>query len=213
MAEPHNPELRSIDDCYMLGDALLVAPVLSPHTVKRSVYLPEGRWYDYWTGEVLEGGQTVTVPAPLERLPLFVRAGAVLPHWPEMAYTSEKPVETLIYRVYPGEFETVIYEDRGEGLDYENGDYRWIYITSGWEESRFLINRRIAGQYTPSYKDMKLEIYGFDEEPSRVRVDRQGAPLWFYDDGLLELTVDSFQRIEIMRKSLPTDATIVRRPW
>ncbi len=213
MAEPANRALRTVGDCYLLGDALLVAPVLTPNTMKRSVYLPVGQWYDYWTGEFLEGGQTVTVPAPLERLPLFVRAGAVLPHWPEMTSTSEKEVETLVYRVYPGEFETVLYEDRGEGLDYEKGDYRWIYVSAGWEENRFIINRRIAGQYTPSYRDIKLEVIGFDDEPVRVRVDRQGAPLWFYDDGLLELTIDDFQRVEITRKSLPTDATVMRRPW
>jgi hypothetical protein len=130
-----------------------------------------------------------------------------------MTFTGEKEVETLIYRVYPGEFETVLYEDRGEGMDYEKGDYRWIYVSTGWEENRLVINRRVAGQYTPSYRDIKLEVLGFDEEPSRVRVNRQGAPLWFYDDGLLELTIDDFQRIEITRKALPTDATVMRRPW
>jgi len=56
-------------------------------------------------------------------------------------------------------------------------------------------------------------VVGFDEEPQQIRVDRQGAPLWFYDDGLLELTIDSFNRVEITRKPLPTDKTIMRRPW
>jgi len=212
-AELDNPAIRSVDNCYLLGDAVLVAPVLEQGMVKRSVYLPAGEWYDYWTNELLEGGQVVNVPAPLERLPLFVRAGTVLPLWPEMHYIGEKEVETLVYRVFPGEFETVQYEDKGEGLDYQNGDYRWIYISCAWDESKLIINRRIAGRYTPSYKNIRLEVVGFDEEPLQVRVDRQGAPLWFYDDGLLELNVNSFQRIEIMRKSLPTDKTIMRRPW
>jgi len=213
MAEPDNPEIRAIDDCYLLGDALLVAPVVTPGAVKRTVYLPIGRWYDYWTNEELEGGQYVTVPAPLERLPLFVRAGAVIPCWPEMQFTGEREIETLLYRVYPGDFETVLYEDRGEGFEYEKGDYRWVYITCEWDDSKFVIDRRIAGRYVPVYKNLKLEILGFDEEPLKVRIDRQGAPLWFYDDGLLELTIDNFQRMEITRKSLPTDRTVVRRPW
>jgi alpha-glucosidase len=213
MAEPDNPNLRTIDDSYMLGDAILVAPVLEAGAVRRSVYLPVGQWYDYWTNELFEGGQIINVPAPLERLPLFVRAGAVLPLWPEMNYVGEKAVETLVYRVYPGEFETVQYEDKGEGFDYENGDYRWIYITCGWDDSKLIINRRVAGRYEPLYKSIKLEVVGFDEEPMQVRVDRQGAPLWFYDDGLLELNIDTFQRIEILRKPLPSDKTIMRRPW
>ncbi|MBZ0277971.1 MAG: DUF4968 domain-containing protein, partial [Anaerolineae bacterium] len=114
MAEPLNRDLRSIDDCYLLGDAVLVAPVVEPGAVRRTVYLPVGEWYDYWTNDVLRGGRVVTVPAPLERLPLFVRAGTVLPLWPEMQYVGENPVETLLLRVYPGQSETVLYEDDGE---------------------------------------------------------------------------------------------------
>lgn len=213
MAEPGNPEIRMIDDCYMLGDSLLVAPVLVQGAVKRTVYLPMGEWYDYWTNELLEGGRFVTVPAPLERLPLFVRAGAVLPCWPDMDYTGQKEIETLVYRVYPGDAETVLYEDRGEGPEYEKGDYRWIYTTCSWDESKFVINRRVAGRYAQPYKNVKLEVVGFDEEPAKVKVDRQGAPLWFYDDGLIELTINDFQRCEITRPALPTDRTVVRRPW
>jgi alpha-glucosidase len=213
MAEPSNLALRGVDDCYLVGDALLVAPVVEQGAVQRSLYLPAGEWYDYWTNELLQGGRNITVTAPLERLPLFVRAGAVLPMWPEMQFTTEYAPESLTLRVYPGDFETVLYEDSGEGLDYERGDYRWIYITAGWEDSRFVINRRTAGRYTPPYKMIRLEVVGFDEEPTEVRVDRQGAPLWFYDDGLLELTIDNFSRIEILRKILPSDRTILRRPW
>jgi alpha-glucosidase len=213
MAEPDNPNLRSVDDCYMVGDAILVAPVLEPGAVSRSVYLPSGRWYDYWTNDLLDGGQELVVTAPLERLPLFVRAGVVLPVLPEMQFTNQKTVDTLTLRVYPGRFETALYEDRGEGMDFAQGDYRWVYITCGWEESRLTIDRRIAGKFEPGYNKIKLEVVGFDEEPMEVRVDRQGAPVWFYDDEILELTVDAFSRVEIRRKPLPTDRTILRRPW
>jgi hypothetical protein len=142
-----------------------------------------------------------------------VRAGAVLPVLPETQYMSEQSLDTLTLRIYPGNFETVLYEDKGEGMDYEQGEYRWVYVTCAWEESRLSINRRVAGKYEPGYSKIKLEVVGFDEEPMEVRVDRQGAPLWFYDDELLELTVDPFSRIEIRRKPLPTDRTILRRPW
>jgi alpha-glucosidase len=213
MAEPENPNIRSIDDCYMLGDVLLVAPVLEAGAVRRSVYLPEGQWYDYWTNELYEGGRVINAPAPLERLPLFVRAGAVLPLWQEMNYVDEKPLATLVYRAYPGDFETVQYEDKGEGLDYQKGDYRWIYITCAWDDNKLIINRRVAGRYEPLYKSLKLEVVGFDQEPTQIRVDRQGAPLWFFDDGLLELNIDTFQRIEIMGQPSPTDKTVARRPW
>jgi alpha-glucosidase len=213
MAEPDNPAIRSIDDAYLLGDALLVAPVLESGAVRRSVYLPVGGWYDYWTGEFYEGGETIQVPAPLERLPLFVKAGAVLPLWPEQQYVGHEEIKTLTYRVFPGDFETTQYEDSGDGFGYEDGDYRWIYITCKWDEGRLHINRRVAGRFVPSYTTIKLEVLGFDEEPMQVRVDRQGAPLWFYDAGLLELNIDNFHQIEIIRRPQPSDRTIVRRPW
>ncbi len=213
MAEPDNPDIRAIDDCYMVGDALLVAPVLQAGAVRRPVYLPAGQWYDFWTNELLEGGRVVDVPAPLERLPLFVRAGAVIPLWPEMQYVNPDAVEALTYRVYPGVYESVLYEDEGEGMDYEDGAYRWVYITCEWDESKLIINRRVAGRYEPTYKMLRLEVVGFDEEPMQVRVDRQSAPLWYYDDDLLEVTIDTFQRLEIIRRPLPTDRTILHRPW
>ncbi len=212
-AEPHNPNLRGVDDCYLLGDALLVAPVLQEGAVSRSVYLPAGEWYDFWTNECLDGGQIVEVTAPLERLPLFVKAGAVIPLWPEMNHTGEKPVETLLLRLYPGQHETILYEDKGESLDYEQGQYRWIYITSRWEENTLIVSRRVAGTFEPPYTSVQLEIVGFDEEPSDVRVDRQGAPLWFFDDDLLELKVGEFKQVEVTRKPTTADKTILHRPW
>ncbi len=213
MAEPDNPSIRSIDDSYLVGDGLLVAPVLEAGAVRRSVYLPAGHWFDYWTNELFTGGQTIEVAAPLERLPLFVKAGIVLPTCAEHPYIQEQGIDNLTYRVYPGNFETIQYEDRGEGFEYLDGDYRWVYVTCEWEEGQLTINRRIAGRYAPLYKVIKLEIVGFEEEPIEVRVDRQGAPLWFYEAGLLELTVDNFQRIEVIRRPQPSDRTLIRRPW
>lgn len=212
-AEPHNPNLRTVDDCFLLGDAMLVAPVLQEGAVSRTVYLPSGEWYDFWTNECLDGGQVIEITAPLERLPLFVMAGAAIPMWPDMLFANEKPIETLALRLYPGQHETVLYEDKGEGLEYEQGQYRWIYVTSRWDDDTLTINRRVAGNFEPTYKSIRIEIVGFDEEPTEVRVDRQGAPLWFFDDDVLELKVGEFKQIEVTRKSTNADKTILHRPW
>ncbi|MBZ0287318.1 MAG: DUF5110 domain-containing protein, partial [Anaerolineae bacterium] len=177
------------------------------------LYLPAGEWYDFWTNECLAGGQVIEITAPLERLPLFIKAGTVIPMWPEMAYIGEKPIEALTLRVYPGAHETILYEDKGEGLEYESGQYRWIYVSTRWEDDTFIINRRVAGSFQPSYTSMRLEIVGFEEEPSDVRVDRQGAPLWYYDDDLLELKVGEFKQVEVTRKASTADKTILHRPW
>lgn len=213
MADPANPEVRGIDDSYLLGDSLLVAPVLEKGATKRSVYLPQGLWYDFWSNQTYYGKREITVDAPLDRLPLFVKAGTVLPLWPEMQYMRDQAISTLTMRVYPGRFETILYEDKGEGLEYEQGDYRWVYLNSAWEDVTLVVKRRVAGKFEPPYRDIKLEVFGFEQEPQDVRVDRRPAPLWYYDDGLLELTVDPFTQLEIMRQVSPTDRTLTRRPW
>jgi len=213
MAEPTNVQLRSVDDCYLLGESILVAPVLEKGAIERQVYLPEGAWYDFWTNDLLAGGQTITVTAPLERLPLFVRAGSVLPMWPEMQYVDVNAVQTLTLRIYPGDTETTLYEDAGEGLGYEDGDYRWVYIACERDGDKLIINRRTAGRYEPPYQSIKLEVVGLNREPSEVRVDRQGAPVWFYDADILELTVDTFRRVEITIPPVsPHEATLPHRP-
>lgn len=214
MEEPQNRAVRSIDDCYMLGDGLLVAPVVQKGAVSRRVYLPASSdWYDYWTNERFEGGQEIEVTASLERLPLFARAGLMLPMWPDMQHTGQQAVEKLNLRLYPGDHETVLYEDRGEGLEYQQGDYRWVYITAVEADDLLQINRRVAGRYEPVYRSLNLEVVGLDDEPFGVTVDRQGASLWFYDEGILEITTDNFSAVEIELKSSSSDRTLPSRPW
>jgi alpha-D-xyloside xylohydrolase len=90
-----------IDDEYLLGPDLLVAPMFEPRG-SRDVYLPAGGWYDYWTDRRFEGGRWITYDAELETLPLFVRAGAVIPMGPELNYVNEKAWDPLSFDVYLG---------------------------------------------------------------------------------------------------------------
>jgi hypothetical protein len=106
-----------------------------------------------------------------------------------------------------------LYEDAGEGLDYQRGNYRWVYITASEEDEKIVVNRRVAGNFEPTYKTISLEIVGLHDEPHEIRVDRQGAPVWFYDEDLLEVQVDSFSTVEITRKPISSDRTLPTRPW
>jgi alpha-D-xyloside xylohydrolase len=91
-------------------------------------YLPKGTtWYDFWTGQTYKGGQTVTIPTPLDRVPMFVRAGSILPLAPEMQYVGEKTWDQLEIRVYPGaDGSFLLYEDEGDSYQYEKGVYATI---------------------------------------------------------------------------------------
>jgi alpha-glucosidase len=201
--EPDNPKAKGIDDCYVLGGALLVAPVIVPGAIQRYVYLPAGKWYNYWDNKLADGSQYVAVDAPLVVLPIFVRAGTTLPIQQDSIKDIEGNNQTLLYRIYPGDQETVLYEDDTEGFDKERNDYRWLYITCGWEEGAFVIKRRIAGQYTPSYTNIRVEIVGLDHEPLRIQIDRRPAPLWYFDRGILEFTTETFQIIEVVMSEPP----------
>jgi alpha-glucosidase len=204
-ADAQHTAARSIDDSYLLGDSILVAPVVEKGAVQRAVYLPgDAGWYDFWTNEWFAGGQEIVVTAPLERLPLFVRAGAALPVWPVMDYVGQKS---------PGSHETVLYEDTGEGMGYQHGEYRWVYITTSEDGDKLIVNRRVAGSFQPTYRTISLEVVGLRDEPSEIRVDRQGAPVWFYDDDMLEIQVDTFRSIEITRKPTSSERTLLSRPW
>jgi alpha-glucosidase (family GH31 glycosyl hydrolase) len=122
---PDDPVVRGNDTRYefLLGKDLLVAPVYRDEEKRDSIYLPAGRWYDYWDHALYEGKTTLNnYPAPLDKLPLFVRAGAILPYYPQMNYDGERPADTLTLAVYPGPdalFEMT--EDEGSNRDYRLG--------------------------------------------------------------------------------------------
>jgi alpha-D-xyloside xylohydrolase len=119
---------------YMFGTAFLVTPVTEPSVREWNVYLPESNaWYDFWTGKRFDGGQTTDVAAPLDRIPLMVRAGSIIPMGPFIQYSTERsdPVEIRIYPGANGEF--TLYEDENDGYGYEKGLYSTIEFR--WNDS------------------------------------------------------------------------------
>jgi alpha-D-xyloside xylohydrolase len=135
-----------IEDQFMFGPAIMVSPVTKAGATNRSVYLPAGTWYDFWTGTATEGGTDVTANAPLSQIPLYVRAGSIVPLGPKIQYATESadPLEIRIYKGQDGTF--TLYEDAGDGYDYENGQYSQITFT--WSEaSQTLTIGDRAGSY------------------------------------------------------------------
>jgi alpha-D-xyloside xylohydrolase len=119
---------------YMFGKALLIAPVTEPGISDMNVYLPKSAgWYDFWTGKRLNGGQFVKTSTPEDKIPVFVKAGSIIPMGKLMQYTNEKPNDTLEIRIYQGsDAEFDLYEDEGDNYNYEKGKY--IVIPFRWNE-------------------------------------------------------------------------------
>jgi alpha-D-xyloside xylohydrolase len=125
----------SIGDQFMFGPAFLVSPVTEPGANTRRAYLPKAKWYDFWTGTSVEGPRTVDAPAPIEKLPLFVRAGSIVPMGPEKEWSTEKPEDPLELRVYRGaNGDFTLYEDENDGYNYEKGAYATIQFH--WDEMK-----------------------------------------------------------------------------
>ena len=126
---------QNIGDQFMFGPAFLVSPVTEPTATSRTVYLPDAKWYDFWNGTSQGGGRMISAIAPLDRLPLYVRAGSILPLGPTMEWSTQKaedPIELRIYRGADGDF--TLYEDENDTYNYEKGAYATIPMH--WDDAK-----------------------------------------------------------------------------
>ena len=124
-----DPRARAIADQFLFGHALLINPVTTEGATQRSLYLPAGHdWIDFWTGKPVSGGQTITAAAPLDRIPIYAKAGSIIPFGPTVQSASDKadPIDLRIYPGSDGDFN--LYEDEGDNYDYEHGAYSVIPI-------------------------------------------------------------------------------------
>ena len=146
--------VNNIPDQFMYGPAFLVNPVTeqlysgkqnSDSKIKtRNVYLPKSvKWYDFWTGKTLEGGQTIAAQAPIETMPLYVRAGSIVPMGPFLQYATEKPADPIELRIYQGaNGQFTIYEDENETYSYEKGLYSTITLSWNDQAKTLTISKR-----------------------------------------------------------------------
>jgi alpha-D-xyloside xylohydrolase len=150
---------RDIGDQFMFGPSLLVNPVLQADATHRTVYLPGApAWYDFWTGARINGSREIEAEAPLDRIPLYVRGGSILPLGPDIEYASQKPQGPIELRIFPGADATFdLYQDAGDGYDYEKGEHTVIPLH--WSDSgRTLTIGNREGMYPNMVKELELHI-------------------------------------------------------
>jgi alpha-glucosidase len=160
-------------DEFTYGDKILVCPVFEPGQKSRKVYLPKGKWYNFWTHEVLEGGTEVTVATPLENIPLFVKAGSVIPEYPVMQYVGEKEIDEVKMNVYYSDIEvnSFIFEDYGETFAYEQDIYLEKKFVVKGKDNKLTMQQSMEGLYTPRYENYHLNIVGLPFKPTRIIAD------------------------------------------
>ena len=140
---PDDPKAVDCGDEYLWGKSILVAPVVEKGATNRRVYLPRGGWYDFWTHERLEGGREIDRGVDLETIPLYVRAGSILPLGPVKQFTGDKVDEPLSVLIYPGaDAAFLLYEDDGTSFNYRKGE--WMGIQMAWNDAHRTLSLSLA---------------------------------------------------------------------
>jgi alpha-D-xyloside xylohydrolase len=169
---------RELADEYMFGPAFLVAPITAYKARSRSVYLPKSEgWYDFWTGKAVAPGTRVDAAAPYDAIPVYVKAGSIVPFGPELQYTGEKPADPLTLYVYAGANGAfTLYEDQGATYDYEKGAFSWIPIQWTEASGTLTIGKRQGG-FPEMPKERTIQVvlcskdkptgFGFEAAPAK----------------------------------------------
>jgi alpha-D-xyloside xylohydrolase len=161
---------QNTGDQFMYGPAVLVNPVTEPGVTSRTVYLPEAKWYDFWTGSQIKGGHIVEAVAPLERLPLYVKEGSIVPLGPDEEWSTQKPADPIELRVYRGrDGDFTLYEDENDNYDYEKGVYATIPIH--WDETNRLLTIGDRSGRFPGMLDKRTFRVVFVSENHGVGID------------------------------------------
>jgi alpha-D-xyloside xylohydrolase len=152
-----DPRVWNIGDQFLFGPGLLVIPVTEPGATSRHLYLPKSQWYNFWTGEAVDGGRAIDTPAPLEEIPLFVRAGTILPLGAAIEFAQQSS-DTVELRVYPGaDGEFTLYADQGDTYNYEKGAYATIALR--WNDSLHLLTiAKREGSYPGMAQELRFNI-------------------------------------------------------
>ena len=176
-------------DEFTYGDKILICPVLEPGQTDRNVYLPKGKWYNFWTNEMVDGGKEVNVLTPLDIIPIFVKAGSVIPEYPVMQYVGQKEIEEVILNIYYSNYEvnSFLFEDYGETFAYEQDIYLEKKFVVNGNPKGMTIEQSMEGLYTPRYDSYHFKLMGLPFKTYKIFADGKEVKLF---------TIDKFRNVE-----------------
>jgi alpha-glucosidase len=193
------------NDEFIFGDKILVCPVVEPNSKGRRMYIPRGDWYNFWTREIIAGGVESWVDADIDEIPLFVKAGSMIPRYPVMQYVGEKKIEFLTLDVYYtiGKEKSTIYEDATDGYDYKKGRYSLRNLMFKGKEKEMVISQYKDGKYITEYETLRFNFIGLPFEIDFVEVDNVKMSLESlqYDSDTQTMYVDkNFHELHVVGK-------------
>jgi len=173
--DQEDPHTHYRNDEFICGEKILVCPIAEPNAKGRRMFFPRGEWYSFWDNELVVGGEELWVDADLDSMPIFVKAGAVIPKYPVMQYVGEKEVEELELDVYykEGSEKSQVYEDAHDGYDYIKGRYSLRDFSLLGDKKSLTLQQFKSGKYTTPYNTFKIKFNGLPFKIARVEVDNE----------------------------------------
>ncbi|MEG3657047.1 glycoside hydrolase family 31 protein [Arenibacter palladensis] len=175
--EDHQTHFRT--DEFIFGEQILICPVQEPNAQGRRMYLPRGIWYNYWTNEAVVGGMEKWVVAGLDKIPIFIREGAMIPKYPVQQYVGELEIKELVLDVYykNGVETSTVYEDGQDGYDYKKGRYSLRNFNLKGKPNELLIQQFKDGSFITSYETLKMNLHGLPFKIKKIQVDNEFVDL------------------------------------
>ncbi|MDB5019053.1 MAG: glycosyl hydrolase [Pedobacter sp.] len=173
MLEQDNISNHYRQDEFTFGDKILICPILQQGAISRHVYLPKGAWYNYWNHDLLQGGTEHNIAAPLDEMPIFVRAGSIIPEYPVMQYVGEKKINEVVLNVYYNEVEvnSFFYEDHGDTFAYEQDIYSEKKFNVKGDSKTLIIGQSVEGLFTPNYETYSYNVIGLPFKVKSITID------------------------------------------
>jgi alpha-glucosidase/alpha-D-xyloside xylohydrolase len=170
---PQDPKATASDDTYMWGASILVAPVIEKGATQRKTYLPQGQWWDFWTQTKSDGGKEVVRDVDLDTIPLYVKAGTILPMGPIKQYADQKVAEPLTLKVYPGSNGNFsLYEDDGISYGYERGDFTRLECVWNDSDRTLSLKASAAPKKPATNRALVIELVGTSGKKTVTLSDR-----------------------------------------
>jgi len=165
-------------DEFIYGDKIFVCPIIEPNSKGRRLYLPKGRWYNYWTNKVVIGGKEMWVDADIESMPVFVKEGSIIPKYPIQQYVGEKKFDEITLDVYyiKGKERSILFDDAHDGYDYTKGRYSLRTFKMTGKPDELIIQQHKSGKYNTDYTKFRLNLVGVPFKITKIQIDKEEIP-------------------------------------
>lgn len=189
-------------DEFIFGEQILACPILEPNAKGRRMYIPKGKWYNFWSDEIVKGGKEMWVNADIDSMPIFIKEGAIIPKFPIQQYVGEKEITEITLDVYykKGKSESELYSDANDGFDYKKGRYSLRNFTLSGKSNELIINQYKEGKYITTYETFNVRFHGLPFDIIEVQLDNDKIDIKALKvNGVTSIVVDkNFSELHIL---------------